>query len=757
MPPSEAGKLQFREGNMHGSPWLQLLTGGVTMSERKKILCCAVGVLMVGLLDLGLLPLQPTKGWEMVTVSDRRPFEGLKALVIEPESFWGWDALTYGSLEERGFDVTYAKPEALEDDSFLAQFDLVASNITRIFTSQQVAGLKRFVTAGGSLYGSWGGPMFTSDLLSFCHVASTKSVRISGMTLCESPLSSGIAEQHLAFPPRIGNMRNDSWEIVGIEPTTGGIIVAKDVADRPLGVLGSCGKGRTAVLGFAPDNEKYFVRREVGPVMTDNLLHWLLEDRIRSGERRWTGALEVSLPVRADVMEVSLNGRRLTQPQVREVGSLKKIVVNVNETNVGQEVTIRVAYQPLQQQRNVETVIHMPWRSFDFFIANREGTPEKLAEWLKSVHATVCQPLLREADDLAYYRGLPEDVLDPLVADYEGDFLADFIEECHKREIKVIGGVYLGSRMTLQQYPDAAVVKRTGEAEARQACFNNPVGQKRNFEVIRHLVRNYQLDGLILDDNFELQNYDCCCGVCQDGFREYCAKHGVTYQAPSQAVDSGVMGDHWVGYKLEATRNLATQVTQIAHERGIPAGGWVAVGMRSAHLAPVFDFLGGMVYAEPPRAARLMLSGLDSCRFITLLWGPDQEPERLQLEFRQAIWSGSRIVGFWVYPPGHPGGGGVKMAEGSFEAIASAFAGAEDEWFKFYRENLLMGDPRFAIVDGKLGKEEMILRVKNTGNTASIRLQGDIDLNAAMPIPRVPAQSNSVEAFQGYMPTARGM
>ena len=380
------------------------------------------------------------------------------------------------------------------------------------------------------------------------------------------------------------------------------------------------------MLGFAPDNEKYFVRREVGQFMTDNLLHWLLEDRIGTGRRSWTGVLEVSLPARAEVMEISLNGRRLAKPQVREVGSLKKIAVSVNETDVGQEATIRVAYQPLTQQRNVETVIHMPWRSFGFFIANQKGTPEKLAEWLTSVHATVCQPLLREADDIAYYRGLPEDAIDPAVADYKGDFLAEFIEACHKREIKVIGGVYLGSRTTLQRHPDAAVVKRTGEKEAKQACFNNPKGQEGNLEVIRYLVRNYPLDGLILDDNFELQNYDCCCSSCKDGFREYCARHGVTYQGPSQAVDSGPMGEHWVGYKLEATRNLATQVAKIAHERCIPAGGWVAVGMRSAHLAPVFDFLGGMVYTEPPRATRLMLSGLSNCRFITLLWGPNQNP-----------------------------------------------------------------------------------------------------------------------------------
>src|SRR3989304_2544528 len=101
-----------------------------------------VGVLMLGLLGLCLLPLHPANGQGITGVPDRRPFEGLKAGVVKPENFWGWDAVAFGSLEERGFDVVYAKPEGLEDSGFLSQFDLVASNIKRVFTPQQVEGLK---------------------------------------------------------------------------------------------------------------------------------------------------------------------------------------------------------------------------------------------------------------------------------------------------------------------------------------------------------------------------------------------------------------------------------------------------------------------------------------------------------------------------------------------------------------------------------------------------------------------------------------
>jgi len=104
----------------------------------------------------------PAGGW---------PFDGRKALVLEPENFWGWDAAIFGALQERHFDVTYARAEALEDFGSLSRYDLVASDIKRSFTPAQVANLRKYVAEGGALYGSWGGPMGTGDLLrQVCHV-----------------------------------------------------------------------------------------------------------------------------------------------------------------------------------------------------------------------------------------------------------------------------------------------------------------------------------------------------------------------------------------------------------------------------------------------------------------------------------------------------------------------------------------------------------------------------------------------------------
>lgn len=655
------------------------------------------------------------------------PWEGFRALVVEPENFWGWDATVFGALQERGFDVTYAPPEVLEDRTALSSYDLVASNIRRVFTPDQVANLKEYVAQGGTLYGSWGGPMGTPQLLrEVCHVAATQSVRITGLTLLESPLAQGLAEKDLPFPAVIGHAAQGKWEMVAVTPLAGGIPVAQDAEGHILGVLGRFGKGRTAILGFGPENDKYFVHRESGPVMMDNLLGWLLEER---GPRLWPGVVEVSLPARAEVREVFLNGQRLDPPQVRTFGSIQKVQVDVKGIGEGQEAGIRVTYSPLAEARNVETIIHLPWGSFP-----RGGPPRRLAEWLESIHATVCQPLLREANGHAYYRGLPEDTPDPVsVVGYPGNFLAEFIEECHQRGIKVIGGLYLESPTTLKRHPEAAVVRRDGQKVASQACFNNPEGREYNLATLRHLLDHYPLDGVILDDNFELPAYDCYCPYCQEGFRQYCARQGVVYQDPSQ-VSEGPLARHWQEYKLEATRRLAAEVAGIAHEHHLPAGGWVGAGWGSVHLGQVFDFLGGMVYTEPPRAAQLMLSALDKCRFITLLWAPSALPDRLEQEAREAVWAGSAIVGFWAYPPGHEGSGAFRMLEGSTEAIARAFARVEEEWLKFYQTHLLTGDARFVVLGGQVGREEMILRVRNEGRKAGRRIQGDVDLEAITPV-----------------------
>ena len=118
-----------------------------------------------------------------VHAEDDRPFEGLRALVIWAQPSWGWDAAVYGALEERGFDVTHATVEAIDRPDFRQRFDIVATNIQRSFSGSQVKALNDFISQGGALYGTWGGPMSCPQLKQTCKVAGTKSVRIMSIKL----------------------------------------------------------------------------------------------------------------------------------------------------------------------------------------------------------------------------------------------------------------------------------------------------------------------------------------------------------------------------------------------------------------------------------------------------------------------------------------------------------------------------------------------------------------------------------------------
>lgn len=668
----------------------------------------------------------PAAGLQEKSEGDR-PFEGLRALVIQPENFWGWDSAVFGALEERGFETDYGPPERLERPEELARYHLVAANIRRTFTPAQVQALMEFVDKGGAFYGSWGGPMGTPALLSFCRVRRAASVRIPEMTLVgNTPFSVGIGEKRILFPRRIGHSTSDRWELVSLEPLEGGHPVARDPEGRVLGVLSRAGSGRTAVLGFGPEREKQFAEWPLGPILMNNLLRWLLESRL-SAPPPPTGRLTVALPARTEELRLRVNGRE-TPLRSRSVGSLLRLELDLRDLQEGQSAAITLSYKPLAPARNVETMIHLPWDT----LPSAASSPAGLADYLASLRCTIVQPLLRSGDGTAWYRGLPEDRSDDrLVKNYRGDFLRDLIEECHRRGIQLIGGIYF-SHTIVRRDPSAARIGRTGQtvhdAYGRpQTCFHRPQGQEYNLETVRHLVSQYAVDGIILDDNFELDQEECFCSFCKEAFRNYCLRQNLSFEDPA-SLSTGPLREHWMEHRREATRELAARVARIAHDRGRPAGGWVGASLKATHLASCFDFLGGMVYTDSPRAARLPLSVLGKHRFICLLWAPDVPPDLMEHEARQAIHAGAPVIGFWTRNAA--GDCRYRMDEARAVSIRRAFEGAESEWLRFYRDNILSGDPRFVLTGGRVGRQEALLTVKNLGRKGSRRLQGPLDLSA---------------------------
>jgi hypothetical protein len=645
--------------------------------------------------------------------------------VVEPENSWTWDSAIFGALQERGFEVEFGAVPAAP--ASLSRYDLIALSIKRYLTPEESANLERYVADGGAVYGSWGGPISSPAFLQrVCKVSSTGSLRLGQFSLLSSPLTKGIGDEVLALRPRVGHRSEspEGWEMVAVQPLEGGVPVAQDAAGNVLGVLSTYASGRAAVLGFGPEQEKHFAKPELGPLMLDNLLAWLLEDKLRSPDNGWSGSVTIALPARAEIREVYLNGQRVPVPVIKRVGSLKKVILPVAGIGPGREASVRVTYANLPKGRNVETVIHLPWAT----LRAAAKSPGRLAEYLRSLGATTAQPLLRGSFGEAWYEGMPQDRQDEaLVGQYHGNFLADFLSECHTRGIKVIGGVYFDNAEPVRAYPEVTRLDRKGNVARDRygrplACFNNPKGQEHTLATITQLLQNYNLDGVVLDDNFELDKEECCCAYCKEALRKHCEAKGIPY--PDLALSDRATAAEWRQHRREATRLLAAKVRGIARAHGVPAGGWVGAGMDATHLREAFDFLGGMVYTEPPRAAWGPLSVLGDCGFTCLLWAPGSDPQAMVQEVRDAVHAGCATVGFWI----RGDDGGYEMDPQRSEAMRSAFRSVDDEWLAFYRDSILSGDRRFVVLEGTLGTGNLTLKLKNTGKSASSRLEGRLDL-----------------------------
>jgi hypothetical protein len=173
---------------------------------------------------------------------------------------------------------------------------------------------------------------------------------------------------------------------------------------------------------------------------------------------------------------------------------------------------------------------------------------------------------------------------------------------------------------------------------------------------------------------------------------------------------------------------LVARVKGITQAHGLSLGGWVDVGVGATYLAGSLDFLGGMVYSYSPRSLRAMLPRMGENDLVCLLWGLE-DPRSLEQEAREAVHAGAPTVGFWVRAKD----GGYEESAAQTAAMRRALAGVEDEWLRFYREQILAGDGRFAVVSGTVGRDELRLRVRNTGRAVPRRVLGELGVNLPRP------------------------
>lgn len=666
-------------------------------------------------------------------------FMGATALVVQPEnSYNGYDFTISAALMSRGFVVTPGPPADLTDAAKLAAYDLVVTSLKRSFTPEQVAGLKAYLAAGGAMYGNWGGPMGCPELLAVCGLKNARSVYIKELTLTDSPATAGLGAPRWVFPEFAGhlNLGDKGTEMVAFDRTDG-IEVARDAEGRCLGALRAKGAGRCAVLGFCPSNYRFVTddSGQAGAVL-DNLLSWLLPRGPRP--RPLPDTLQACLPREAKVTGLTVNGRRMAKPEAQVVGSLTAITVPLGKLAAGQTATVKVACRLPQTGRHIETWIHDPsacaFTAFD---------PPQAAEFLATLRATVSQPLLRyEGGALNCIRGIPGDKPRGRCTTYQGDLLADYVKACHARGIQVIGGLYLDWKRFPVHLADAPlhVGKDRVTPEPKPGAPVCPLDAgvwEHNLSIVRSLLDNYpDLDGVILDDNFEFDQKPCYCATCLGKFAAYCAQQPGQPDPKAEADAGGpVWKAFWVGQKLA----FCKAVRDLCAARGKPVGGWTQQRGPLAFKG-VFDFAGDMVYVEPPCSVAPLWPQLGDFPVVTLLWGMNRNPPGMEADLREAIRAGSSIVGFWIQFRRTEGvtdnpwslswtdAARFALTPGSLTAIQRAFTGAEQTWRDYYRDHLIQGDARYVVTGGKLNGQGLTLTIKCLAQPSAQRVVGAVDL-----------------------------
>jgi len=679
---------------------------------------------------------------------DHLAFVGRKAIILSHAlPFNAWDSVMYGALQQQGFSVEWETNNSLEASSRLGKYDLVAMNLRRNLSAEQGKSLQDYVTAGGSLYitttpfGFRGG--VNKENLTLCGVEEVKDTLIKKWSLLESPLANGLGGRIITNSQWAGHF----WFTNGRSAVSfrgmSGQSVAQDSMGNCLGVLHSNGLGRIALLSLGAENYKFmFPDQDIGlaKMLFRNTLTWLMSRAKQPHSSENT--VKVNLPRRAEVTGATLDGRPLRFVD-RAMGSLRRVTLEGMENEVGHEGKLSVKFKPLQKQGNVNTwLIHGVGEFFTVF-----KTPAEAAEFLKMNRAEGVALGLRLPHGEIYYRGIPGDLHHPIIKAYPGDYLAEYIAECRKRNIKTIGVFYMSANPSLELSPDAAWVGKDGKPGATPwVCLNNPRGRAHNLKTFRHLVENYKLNSIMLNDNFQMVDKPCYCEFCKSDFSRFCQSNGLRHKDPS-GIQTGEfeIARNWHDFMSERTRSFVEEFRTICRENKTELGGWVNGAINSVNrTGPSFDYLAGMIYEVPPYASSAAIERLQGKGYINTLWGMDRTPEAIQEEVSDAIRAGDSDIGMWFQflkrdsrkdnwgmfnPEGPAIWNAWKMLPGALDAVKEAFGASEATWLKWYGEHILEDEGGWKLLSGTITETELILKIKKSHGNGASHATGMINLD----------------------------
>jgi len=168
------------------------------------------------------------------------------------------------------------------------------------------------------------------------------------------------------------------------------------------------------------------------------------------------------------------------------------------------------------------------------------------------------------------------------------DLVAETISACKPRGIIVLPYISTGNRLAetllIRDYPEYAqaetpgggpkIMEVPGEARAN-VCWNSPY-RKAFLDLIRHLVDDYDIDGLYFDAWMNAwyhysAPHTCYCKGCTDGFRNATGME-IPYHSDLKdyTPDERMVVRRYLAWKWEQMIDVFLEVRRIADRRGLP-------------------------------------------------------------------------------------------------------------------------------------------------------------------------------------------
>jgi hypothetical protein len=236
--------------------------------------------------------------------------------------------------------------------------------------------------------------------------------------------------------------------------------------------------------------------------------------------------------------------------------------------------------------------------------------PARLAQLAADVHATAVHyvataPLTGRVIYNSAFR--PRE---PLAGDR--DLLAEMVEQCHKRNIRLIA--YFNNHWVSEDNlpPDVPWLTVFANGEPYRPiygagvcpCTNSPAFLSASLDICTELVRNYDIDGIFFDGP-AFPYGTCYCEHCRRKFQEL---HGEPI--PEEACWDKPVWHHFLQFRfqsmyeyIDTVRNAIRSVRPIpVYKNGVPLKSTWWNAINTEYLAPVSDIVGGehfVFYSEP--------------------------------------------------------------------------------------------------------------------------------------------------------------